>query len=460
MNLTIADIAAATGGSIIKGEPTREITGVSTDTRSLRVGDSFFALVGERHDGHSFVPDAVGRGAGALIVSRSVTGRTGTAAVVKVPDTLRALGDLAAACRRKFDVGVVAVTGSVGKTTTKEMTAAVLGAKGETLKNAGNFNNEIGLPLTVLDLTAEHRFAVLEMAMRGPGEIDRLAEIAQPDVGVITNIGISHIERLGSVEAIARAKGELLGRLRTSGTAVLDADGEWWDFLRGLAPCRVVGFGFSERAQVRGSDLTLDEVGCPTFKVTAEGISEPVRFRLAAPGEHNAANALAAIAAGLCLGVRPEQAAESLRACALPEMRMNVSISRAGVTVIDDTYNASPASMAAALRLMRTLRGNRKIAVLGDMLELGDQTSTAHFEVGELAVQSGAQLLLAVGERAAGMAEGARSAGLADQAIAGLRQSDQVAEMLKPMLRPGDVVLVKGSRAMKMEVVVEGLLEE
>ena len=294
MRLTADEIASATCGEIIKGDAAREITGVARDTRTLRVGDAFFALTGEERDGHAFLEDAVGRGATVLVVSQKPKGATGDAAVIVVADTLRALGDLAAHYRRQFDIALAAVTGSVGKTTTKEMTAAVLAAKGLTLKNAGNFNNEIGLPLTIFELSPKHKCAVLEMAMRGPGEIDRLAEIAQPELGLITNIGISHIERLGSVEAIARAKGELLGRLPKSGAAVLDADSEWWEFLSRLAPCPIIGFGFSERAQVRGGDLTLDEKGCPTFTVTVKGRPHPTRMRLSAPGEHNARNALAA----------------------------------------------------------------------------------------------------------------------------------------------------------------------
>ena len=460
MKLTADEIASAVGGEIIKGDAAKEITGVATDTRTLRVGDAFFALTGEERDGYAFLDDAVGRGATALVVSQKPKGATGDAIVIVVADTLRALGDLAARHRRKSEVWIAAVTGSVGKTTTKEMTAAVLGAKGLTLKNAGNFNNEIGLPLTIFEITPEHKYAVLEMAMRGPGEIDRLAEIAQPEVGLITNIGISHIERLGSIEAIARAKGELMGRLPKSGSAVLDADSEWWDFLGRLAPCPIIGFGFSERAHVRGGDLTLDEKGCPTFTVTVKGRPHPTRMRLAAPGEHNAKNALAAVAVGLHFGIEPEEAAETLRSCTLPEMRMNVTTTAAGVTVIDDTYNASPASMAAALRLMGTLRGKRKIAVLGDMLELGDQTAAAHREVGELAVESGAKLLVTVGERAVDIASGAKSAGLSEDAVTSLGDSGEVAEAVKRLLLPGDVVLVKGSRAMKMELVVEGLLSE
>jgi len=460
VNLTVVEIAAATGGKIIKGTEDRVLTGIAMDTRTIRVGGVFFALIGESRDGHSFLTDAVGRGAAALVVSKIPKAATGDAAVVLVGDTLRALGDLAAAHRRKFNISVAAITGSVGKTTTKEMTAAVLGTRGITIKNLGNFNNEIGLPLTIFEITPEHKYAVLEMAMRGPGEIDRLAEIAQPEVGVITNIGISHMERLGSIEAIARAKGELLGRLPRSGAAALDADSEWWDFLSRLAPCPIIGFGFSGRADVRGGDLILDEKGCPTFNVMIEGRLKPVPARLAAPGEHNAKNALAAIAAGLHFGVSPDEAAEALRYCSLPEMRMNVTTTSGGITVIDDTYNASPASMTAALRLMNSLRGRRKIAVLGDMLELGEQSAAAHKEVGELAVQLGAKILIAVGERAVGITEGAKSAGMAADAIISLGTSEDVAEALRPRLESGDVVLVKGSRAIKMELAVEGLLAE
>ncbi len=458
MRLKITEIASAIGGEIVRGDISVEVTGISTDTRQLHVGDLFVALIGENNDGHLYLEDAAGQGASGIIVSRDVKGALGNIPVIKVKDTLYALGELAKWYLRQADVRVAAVTGSVGKTTTKEMAACVLEAKAPTLKNAGNYNNEIGLPLTIFELKPEHRFAVLEMAMRGPGEIDRLAEIAEPEAGIITNIGISHIERLGSIEAIANAKGELFARLPESGIALMEAGNEWWDFLSKKAKCRVMGFGFSEKAEVRGSDLETDDRGCPIFNVWHEGKS--ARVRLSAPGEHNAINALAAIALGLAFGVSLNDSAERLRNCSLPEMRMKVSTTANGITVVDDTYNASPASMAAALRLMRTLRGDRKVAILGDMLELGKESESAHREIGELAVESGASLLICVGERAAGFAEGARYAGLPEKSIYKFESSEEATKVLRPLLQSGDVVLIKGSRMMKMELIVEALLAE
>ncbi|MCX8053898.1 MAG: UDP-N-acetylmuramoyl-tripeptide--D-alanyl-D-alanine ligase, partial [Armatimonadetes bacterium] len=381
------EVIEACKGELLSGDPNTKITGVSTDTRTLQPGDLFFALTGESSDGHKFLADALARGASGVVVSRKVETKQ---LAIRVEDTLIALGDLAAHYRLKFDPIVVGVTGSVGKTTTKEMIAAVAAARGPVLKNIGNFNNEIGLPLTLFELAKKHKTAVVEMAMRGPGQIAYLARIARPHIGVITNIHMTHVELLGSIDAIAEAKGELLDYLPHSsfrredgeeaGTAILNADDDYYDYLRRRAKCRVVSFGESDRADVRAISTGLDSKGCCAFRVSTPTGAFDVRVPV--PGEHNIKDALAAIAVGEVLGIAHESMRDALAKFKPPERRSNVIPARRGFVIIDDTYNASPASMQSALKTLAMMEGERKIAVLGDMLELGDLEVQAHVDIG------------------------------------------------------------------------------
>jgi len=449
-NARLSDVIAAMGGELAQGGAEADVTGVSTDSRTLRPGDLFFALAGENADGHEFAAAALASGASAAVVSRPVEA---SGAVIRVPDTLVALGDLAAWHRRRFDVRVVAVTGSVGKTTTKEMIAAVLAPRFKVLKNAGNFNNEIGVPLTLFQLEPDHQILVQEMAMRLPGEIADLAEIVRPDIGVITNVGLSHIERLGSPDAIAAAKAELIEALPPDGISILNADDPYFDYLSGKSAGGVVSFGIAS-GDVRAKDVGIDSEGWPCFTVVVGQATFPVALPIV--GEHNVPNALAAAAVGLCFGLPASDIAEALEGFSPPEKRANVFFARGGWKVFDDTYNASPASMASALRTLAAMNGARKIAVLGDMLELGDHARPAHLEIGKLAAESGLSVLVTVGELARGIAAGARSAGFKGDTQQ-FAASDEAAAALKDGVRPGDVVLVKGSRAMKMENIVEVL---
>jgi UDP-N-acetylmuramoyl-tripeptide--D-alanyl-D-alanine ligase len=446
-------VVEACRGELLSGDPETKITGVSTDTRTLEPGDLFFALTGESSDGHKFLADALSRGASGVVVSRKVESRR---LAIRVDDTLLALGDLAAFYRSKFAPVVVGVTGSVGKTTTKEMIAAVAAAKGLVLKSAGNFNNEIGVPLTLFELSRKHKTAVIEMAMRGPGQIDYLARIARPSIGVITNIHMSHIELLGSLDAIADAKGELLDSLPSDGAAILNADDDYFDYLRRRSNTRVISFGESESADVRAVSAGLDAKGCCAFEVRTPTGSFDVRIPV--PGEHNIKDALAAIAVGEVLGICHENMREALAGYSPPEKRSNVIPTRSGVVVLDDTYNASPASVLSALKTLKMMEGGRKIAVLGDMLELGEHALNAHLEVGKAAKEHGVDVLVAVGQLAKLISRGARDAGLPVESVSEYDDSWQAARELPAKLRERDVVLVKGSRAMKMERVVEGLL--
>jgi len=457
--ITAKDVVEAVRGELVAGDLDTKITGVSIDTRTIGPGDLFIALTGENSDGHKFLADALSKGAVGVVVSHKVEANC---LAIRVPDTLLALGELAAFYRSKFKPIVVAVTGSVGKTTTKEMIAAVVAANGPVLKNEGNFNNEIGLPLTLLNLAPRHKTAVVEMAMRGAGQIDYLARIALPSIGVITNIHMSHIELLGSMDAIADAKGELLDHLPADGAAILNADDAYFEYLSRRANCRVVSFGESSHAAVRAVSSGIDAKGCCHFEVAIGSSSKSVAGRfdvhIPVPGEHNIKDALAAIAVGEELGIGHEDIRGALAGFKAPEKRSNVIPSRGGFVVIDDTYNAGPASVTSAVKTLSMMEGDRKIAVLGDMLELGAHAIQAHLEVGRTVRECGIDMLVAVGELARLIARGAIDAGMSISAVSEFEDSAQAANEVPSKVRERDVVLVKGSRAMKMERIVEGLL--
>ncbi len=446
-------VLAATGGRPVGRELPAVLCGVSTDTRSLQSGALFVALKGERFDAHDFVPEALERGAGAALVSREIES---PGPLLLVPDTLAAFGTLAAAHRAMLGARVVAVTGSTGKTTTKEMIAAVLSQDWKTGKTPGNYNNEIGVPLALLELDSSYEAAVVELAMRGRGQIGYLARMARPEVGVVTNIGLSHLELLGSREAIAEAKAELLSGLPDSGTAVLNADDDFFSFLRERSPARVISFGYGSEADVRAVQVTVREDGGTEFALT--GDHGEVRVSLRAPGRHHALNAAAAAAAAFSLGAKPERVASGLEAFEGAEMRSRTARAPGGYVVIDDCYNAAPDSMRVALELLADLPGKRKWAVLGDMKELGPLAPEWHREVGELAAAMGVTGLITLGQLGHYIAEGGRGASSLEY-VSEAASNEEAAGLLKQRVSAGDVVLVKGSRAMEMEHIVSALME-
>ena len=458
--LSVQDITSAVEGKLLQGDPSCCVRGVSTDTRSLERGDLFFALKGEHADGHRYVDAAIKAGAAGVVVSdrKRVAGSRG-AAVIAVEDPLWALGELARYYRGTFDIPVVGVTGSVGKTTTKEMLASILGQRWKVLKNAANFNNEIGVPLTLFQLDRSRQVVVLEMAMRGLGEIRRLASIARPSVGVITNVGISHIERLGSQGAIADAKAELLSELPPDGLAVLNAEDGYCTVMRDRFGGRVISFGSCKGADVIGERIRCSKLGRYRFAVsTKEGVIE---VKMPVLGYHNVYNALAAAAAAVGMGVELGDIRSGLEEFSPPSMRMQLMRYKAGYAVLDDTYNASPASMFAALKTLQALTGyERKIAVLGDMLELGDYAAKAHRDVGSAVVANEIEMLVTVGALGEEIAQGARNAGLPVDSIQSYADCVEAGGKLRSQVGRGDVILVKGSRAMKMEEIVRVLLSD
>lgn len=457
MPVTGQAILKATGGELLQGDPETAVAGFSIDTRTLQPGQFFVPLPGEHTDGHCHIPEALARGACGYFYGRQdrpCPVLPERALVIAVPDPLRALQQTATAYRARFHLPVIAVTGSSGKTTTKDLIAAVLAAQMPVLKTAGNLNNEIGLPLTLLELTGKHRAAICEMGMSAPGEIAFLAQMARPTLGVITVIGEAHLSELGSIEAIVRAKAELLQYLGADGTAVLNGDDPWVREMGRRFPGRVYYYGL-ERGDFRAVKLS-DQGEESSFQVRfPDGQEHP--FRLPFPGRHMVRNALAAIAVGCLLGVPPARSAAGLQSCVITAGRLQLRPAAAGFTVIDDSYNANPGSVAVALEVLVQLAGpNRGIAVLGEMLELGPATVRLHREAGRRAARSGVAALVTVGEAARAAAAGAVAEGLAAYPCPDHAAAVRKVREITP--GPGWYVLVKGSRGAKMEKVVTALL--
>jgi UDP-N-acetylmuramoyl-tripeptide--D-alanyl-D-alanine ligase len=447
------DLARLTGGQLL-ARSDRPIRGAAVDSRDVRPGMAFVALPGEHTDGHRFLAQAVEAGAAALLVTRPPAdpGSLGDVTVVRVPDGLAALAALASAWRRRFDPLVVGVTGSIAKTSTKEAIAAVLGRRFRTLKNEGNQNNEIGLPLTVLGLGPEHGAAVFEMGMYVGGEIADLARIARPSIGVVTAVQAVHLSRIGSLEAIEAAKGELLEALPASGTAILNADDPIVRRMGARSAARPLSYGFVEDADVGAEGVSSAGLDGMSFMLRARGERRAVAIPTL--GRLSVHNGLAAAAVGLAAGMSLAEIGDGLaQGWSAPH---RVAAMRLGdITVIDDSYNASPGSVRAALEVLADLPG-RRVAVLGEMLELGEGHETGHLAVGEAAA-SVVDLLIVVGTDAEGIVEGAMAAGLPAERILAAEDATAALDALRPRLRDRDVVLVKGSRGIGLDGVVAGL---
>lgn len=460
--MTVGEVYRAIGGRLLQGDEKVTVSRVCIDTRQVLPGDLFFALRGENFDAHDFVEQAVAGGAAAMVLSRDIKGPHVQVPVIKVSDTLTGLQALAAYHRRQFVVPVVGITGSSGKTTTKDMVASVLESRWTVLKTKGNFNNEIGLPLTLLEFTPKHRTAVVEMAMRGLGEIDALCQIARPTCAVITNIGTAHLERLGSPANIARAKGELLEHIPADGFALLPGDSR---LARGQARrChgQVLFFGLDPGLDVYARDVRREGAG-NRFTVVMGDIVQDVFLPL--PGRHNVQNALAAFGVGIMLGLSPKQAADGLSRVTLSGMRMDVvdaTINGGTVTIVNDVYNANPDSTCAALQALEEITAGtrRSVAVLGDMLELGTGNVEGHRRVGAAAVRHQVAHLVTVGELSRETAQGAYMSGGMPGGVVCCQNNAEALDVLRGVIRPGDVLLVKGSRGMHMEQIIKGLLKD
>ena len=459
---TIDDLLEASGGSLVAGPTTGGFDGISIDSRTIQKDQVFVAIKGARYDGHAFVPQLMDSGIKGIIVESPVPQRQKLVkwaqdggCCILVADTTRALGDLAAFHRRRMGIPVVAITGSNGKTTTKEMAAAVVATERNTLATTGNLNNEIGLPLTLLRLDSSHETAVVELGMNHPGEIDRLGEISQPDVGVITNIGPAHLEGLKDTDHVMAAKAELLAHIRPEGSVLLNADDPYNARLRKMSRSRVMQFGFSENAGCRARNLRQQELATE-FELVLPDAALPVR--LPVPGRFMVANALAAAAVGHTLGIANAHIRAGLEGFRPVRGRMAHTLTPEGIHVVDDAYNANPGSMKAAVETLVGLKGDgRGLLIAGDMLELGPDAASFHYEAGRFAAARGVDGLYVSGDFAEDYVRGARAGGM-DAACAVAASHEEILKQLRRALAPGDWVLVKGSHSTGMDRIVEHII--
>jgi UDP-N-acetylmuramoyl-tripeptide--D-alanyl-D-alanine ligase len=458
-SIALDDLLAATGGRLVGPSTVTTFSTAAVDSRNVVPGACFVALRGERVDGHAFVDEALRNGASVVLVERPIDLDPGTeAALVQVPDTLVALQETAAWWRSRSSVRVVGITGSTGKTIAKEVVADVLSTTHDVLRNEGNLNSETGLPMTLLRLEPRHEVAVLEMSMYTEGEIARLAEIARPEVGVVLAVHPTHLERAGSIEAIARAKSELPAALPRDGLAVLNADDPRVAAMRGVTAAEVRTFGIMNDADVRAEDVASLGLSGTLFTLRTPWGTR--RIRSGTPGRHLVPHALAAAAVAERFGVPLDEVERALAAGSRASHRMEVREAASGATVVDDTYNASPVSVGGALDFLAETPippGRHRYAVLGDMLELGPDEERLHREIGARAatVVDG---LVGVGPRGAWIADAARAAGLARVTTApdALEAIQAVERDLAPVV--GDVLLVKGSRGVELDRLVEALV--
>jgi len=453
-------------GSQNTGQEKRRVNQISTDSRAIHPGDLFVALKGERFDGHDFVPAVLASGAAGAIVhdqyrlpegivgSKATRGRAAPL-LLGVREPLFAYQQLATHYRSRFDIPVVAVTGSNGKTTTKDMVASALAQRWYVLKTESNFNNRIGVPATLFRLNSRHKAAVVEMGVDQQGQTTRLCEIVRPTIGVITNIGPDHLEFFGSMEGSAQAKAELLEFLPADGAAILNADDVYFDYLAARTRCRVVSFGFTDKADVRAVHVKTNVRRGTMFRLLLPGKVRHTIVQMKVHGTHNVTNALAAAAVGVVLNLPGAVIAQGLARFRPAAMRSQV-VTHHGVHIINDCYNANPASMKVAIQLLAQWSPAReRIAVLGDMLELGTETQRMHRDVGRFLASQNVSRLIVAGLLGREIAEGARQGGMASVRIAETVDAAAAADLLRTVVQQGDVVLVKASRGIKMEQVVQ-----
>lgn len=458
MRMKLADVIRVVAGEVEEGyEPASEVNRVVVDSRAAGPGSIFAALPGSVRDGHEFVEDALGRGAEAALCNphKWRRGAQGSPGVIFVQDVEEALVSLAAYNRDVVDPIVIAITGSIGKTGTKDFTAAVTTRKYLTVASEMSFNNEIGVPLTLLRADPGTEVLIAELGARGPGQIAELCDYVRPQVGVVTNVGVTHIEKFGSQDAIAETKGELIAALPEGGTAILNADDELVMAMKSHSPAEAITFGYGPEAEVRAADVKVDSMGHASFRLLHR--RERLHVELPFIGRHHVSNAIAAAAAGLALGLTLEECREGLQAAKSSRWRMEVTTHR-GIVFVNDAWNANPLSVASALETSHGLvpPGGRLIAVLGYMAELGELSEAEHKKAGELAAALASKLIV-VGEKAAGIAEGARSSGMSDVDV--VDDAGGALEELRD-LRQGDVVLVKASRVERLETFVDRIKAE
>jgi UDP-N-acetylmuramoyl-tripeptide--D-alanyl-D-alanine ligase len=466
--LTVEQITAAVGGTLLQGDPKDTVAGVSTDSRKIGAGELFIPLIGEQHDAHDFIPQVIERGCRILILSKqpeeirvsegtlNECGEIGDPLdLILVSDTTKALQDLASFYLSLFHIRKIGVTGSTGKTTTKEMLYSIFSEKYKTARNIGNLNNHIGLPLTVLSLPEDTEAGIFEMGMSELGEIDLLAELVRPDIGIITNIGISHIENLGSRQNILKAKMEITNYFSNDGILIVNEDNDFLSRDDVSGNYHVITTGETGRSNFIISSIV--DRGEDGVEFSIEHKQEIQAFRLGIPGRHNAYNAALAVAAAVCSGITMKEAAAGLLNLEITDKRLNIK-GKNGMKVIDDTYNASPDSMKAAIDVLISTKGFRKLAILADMFELGENSDSFHAEVGKYAAESGVDHVLAVGTHAKHIADAAAQI-LGEDKVHYYATKELLMNDIGSMISSGDVILVKGSRGMAMDQVVKKIME-
>lgn len=447
--LSLKEIAQVTGAEI-NSDVEIFFERVTTDSRKVSSGALFVALKGENFNGEDFTADAFKKGAAGVVVSKAFD-KNLDGVIIKVDDTLTAYRQIAGVWRNRFDIPIVAVTGSNGKTTTKDLAAAALNGLGNVLKTSGNFNNEVGVPMTLLSLRDTHKAAVVEIGMRGLGQIESLAEIVQPTIGIVTNVSEAHIELLGSIENIARAKGELVEAIKSGGTIILNADNQHTAAMKNIVRdgVKILTYSLEKDADFIAKDILIGSVSTE-FTLSFRG--KEYDFEIPMLGRHNVSNALAAIAAGYACGLTVPQVQRGFSTLTTTKMRYEV-IRRDGLTIINDAYNASPASMRAAIRTTSEVYDGRLIAVLGDMLELGNISEQVHREIGAELVENKFDVLITLGELGKFIAAGARDAGLNN--VYTFDTHEDAAKKILELVRDGDTILFKASHVMHMEKIIE-----
>ncbi len=451
------ELIKAVNGKLLWGDSSNIFSGITTDSRKVAKGNLFIPLVGEKFDGHDYIEQCFDAGANICLTQKAIPERDKCSAVL-VNDTAKALRDIATWHRNKYNIPVVGITGSVGKTSTKDMIFCVLSKKYEVLKTQGNFNNEIGLPLTFFNLEERHEAAVIEMGMSGFGEIGRLTAIAQPQVAVITNIGVSHIEKLGSQQGILKAKLEILEGLNPDGLVVLNGDDPLLSEKRGKLDYRTVFYGMDASADYRAENYqSLGEDGT-SFSVKVGNKTYEVRVPV--PGIHNVYNALAAIAVGVEMNIPMEIILDGISEYSPGSMRQNI-LSYKGIKIINDAYNASPQSMQAAINVLEELSvRTRGIAVLGDMLEMGTMAKELHYSVGNFVKDKKISYLITVGKDSKNITQAVNDSGNSSINLRHFDNNSDALDYIIGIVKQGDYILIKGSRGMKMEQIAEGLLQQ
>jgi UDP-N-acetylmuramoyl-tripeptide--D-alanyl-D-alanine ligase len=461
--ITVKEVSSAINGRQISGSPDEFIKGLSTDSRKITPGYIFLALKGERYDGHNFLNNAINAGAMGVIVESDTTIAkklfNDNLVVINVSSTLKALGDLAAWWRKQWGGKVIAITGSNGKSTTKEMAASILSLQANTMKSHGNFNNLIGLPLTILLLQEHHELAVLEMGMNMAGEIARLTQIADPDIGLITNAAQAHLEGLGNLNGVIKAKGELLRVMAKDSTAILNGDDEAYAHLAPTFQGQILTFGLGTMNQVRAEKIKKIGDRAQAFNICINGETIPVKINL--PGIHNVLNALSGAAIAFCLSTSNELIARGLGKFRPIKGRFHFIDLNGGIRIIDDTYNANPSSLRAALQTIKGLIGKNQGLVigLGEMMELGRESSKYHFDAGQLVADMGARYLVVMGEHGRKIIEGACKGGMDRKQTHIATTHVEMSDSIKANIQKGDILFMKGSRKVALDKVVEVVSE-